>query len=298
MESRMPGAQGASQSVIPAAEPIGELHACAPCEPRLCCPCRFRATRNIPAPWAGPLRPDAENTFMFSDVFSVSNGTFDFARTSLGASSDAVTRSSDAPASVFAVLDERSANFDDISARAHTGPRVGENNALVHRSSALRDPRAHERDDLARRFVVTEPACVSRIMCRHAGLNERTTLSVTLRDRVREAVLDFFSSTFTRNCIDRNHVGPFVPAFRKENFFLAATPSRGGINHGTVCSNSIPRGRTGNTFQSRARHAVRHRRESDPDGLDGTSIPSRPDFSSEGMCSLEESSIVDQGGPQ
>jgi hypothetical protein len=125
-----------------------------------------------------------------------------------------------------------------------------------------------------------------------------TALRETLRLRVREIMFDFLRGTFISGSIDRNQPGSTATAIAKEKFFLAASPATGGINHGTVRSETTPRGRAGSTFQSRARQAVRHRRGSDSGGTGLSTAPSRSDYPSEGQRSSEEHSFADQGGPQ
>jgi hypothetical protein len=192
----------------------------------------------------------------------------------------------------LAKVRERCANLDDIPARVAAFTRFGI-------ARAPRDTRVASRDDArARRFVVTGVADGSRIVCRHAGLNASTALHETLRPRVREILFNFLRVPFDCGPVDRKREGAITTAFEKEKFLLAAAPSSGGIKHDTVRTHSIPRGRTGITFLSRARQVVCHSRESDPGGGTAHVTPSRPGFPREGTLQSEEFSSVDQGGPK
>jgi hypothetical protein len=235
-----------------------------------------------------------------------SSGTSAFARTSPCASSRGTTshRSSGDDCAERQLVDrrERCANFGDIAARSDRSPLHAKSarvsNAVPSPSFAAtsRDATRHEAKPL--RFVVTGAATSARIVCDHAGLNVRTAIGDALRSRVRAMLLDFSRATLGRGPVDRNDEGAITPAFDRENFLLAATTSMGGIKHGTVRTHSIPRGRAGSTFLSRARQAVRHRREPDPDGASFSTAPSRPGFPREGSLSSEELGSVDQGGPK
>jgi len=87
-----------------------------------------------------------------------------------------------------------------------------------------------------------------------------------------------------------------APAFGEGNFVLAGVPDAGGIKHGTVRRGSIPRARTGSTFQSRTRQNAGLSRSGS--NREGSSIrceaPSRFGDSLEG-CNIRSE---DQGGPQ
>lgn len=197
---------------------------------------------------------------------------------------------------------ERCANFGDIAARDLSRRAPGDTargSAVVTSPSfdAARD-RASRDASWSRRFVVTAASQPARIVCDHAGLNARTALDRTLRTRVRATALDFLRAPFDRGCVDRNRATSLTPAIDREKFLLAATMSPGGIKHGTVRSNTIPRGRTAGTFPSRARQVVRHSREPDPGGAGTSAEPSRPGFSREGRRSSEDPGSKDQGGPK
>lgn len=221
------------------------------------------------------------------------------AQTSRPGAADSATRAQVHPAILFAERREPFTSARDTDPN-QTGVRPAVNIECVQRAwtpcvsatpiRSIPDPRSS-------RYVVTAPATQSRIVCRHAGLNARTALDETLRVRVRETLIDFFRATFDRSCVDRNRTTSTAAAIAKEKFFLAASPRAGGINHGTVRSDTTPRGRSGSTFQSRGLQEVRHRRGSDSVGAGTSTTPSRSDFPSEGQRSSEEH-IADQGGPQ
>jgi hypothetical protein len=237
---------------------------------------------------------------------TLSSGTPAFARTSPCVSPRvAPPRGSfDDDREEFHLVDrrERCANFGDIAARDDLGhlhakfTRVS--NEITSPSLAPASSAATRHERAALRFVVTGVATPARIVCDHAGLNARTAIGDALRSRVRAVMFDFLHATLGRGPVDRKHAGAITPAFDRENFLLAATTSKGGIKHGTVRTQSIPRGRTGSTFLSRARQAVRHRRESDPGDARLSTASSRPGFPREGSLSSEELGSVDQGGPK